>query len=117
VTAPSHFFFPTKYTYPFTIYKAIFEEKLFLHVEFIGEIIEGLAVLGYFISFITNYDDYFVLKIISVSLVGLFIIFFSYAEIMIIIHKKDFVPQKKNQAEKSINNFNNESRGIIVFKF
>lgn len=113
MTSPSHFFFPTKYTYPFTIYKAIFEEKLFLHVEFVGEIIEGLAVLAYFISFFTNYDDYFVLKLVSVSLVGLLIVFFSYAEIMIIIHKRDFAPQNKTQVDKAINGINNESRGII----
>ena len=112
VTPPSHFFFPTKYTYPFTIYKVFFEEKCYLHVEFLGEIIEGLVVLGYFISFITNYEIYFILKIISITLVCLFIIFFSIAEIMIIIYKIEFDPQN---LKEPVNTGDRFSQSMINF--
>ncbi len=112
ITLPSHYLFPTKLIYPFTIYKSIYDDKIYFKFGITGELIENFFLLVFFINNLIsgNDDDYFIMSLLNIILLSAYFVYFSFVKFYSFYINDNL---NLNEKEKEIT-FNNMKKNDLI---
>jgi hypothetical protein len=106
MTLPSHYLFPTKLIYPFTIYKSIYDDKVYYRFGITGELIENFFLLVFFLNIFISENYYFIISLFNIILLSAFFVYFSFVKFYSI---KNIDNSNKNEQIEELN-FNNTKK-------